>query len=93
MHVVNKEEMMKQLDAKMKESQLLKTMTEHEITIGLLIVPQASIPHVVPVIVIVLGEGTSQEKGIEQQDLLSQALTLTIAPSHEQVTIHNIESL
>lgn len=83
---------MQQIDAKMWESQLPKVVAKHGITTGLQIVPQASIPPIVPNIGIVPGEGTSQLREIEQHSPPpSQALAPTMAAHQEQVIIHDIE--
>lgn len=70
---IEKEELMKQLDKKMNESQSLKAASEQGVTIGFLATPQASIFVVVPSISIILGEGTSQGPDPKQTASSSQA--------------------
>lgn len=89
---MGKEELMKQLDAKIKESQLLKIVVEHKITTRILAIPRASITPIVLTIGIALGEGTSQVEDINQQAPPTQTLVSTFVPSHKQLTIHILES-
>lgn len=89
---IDNQELKRKLDAKIKESLLLKTTSEHEITIGLQAVPQASIHPVVPTIGIIPGEGASQVEAIETQPPPTmQTPTLAPAPTQERVIIHNIK--
>lgn len=89
---INKEELMKQLDTKMKESQLLKTSVEHSITTGLLAIPQASIAPIDLAIGIVPKEGTSQTQGAKESIPSTQIHSTTMVLVHERVIIHNIDS-
>lgn len=81
---IGKEELMKQVDNKMKESQLLKIVAKHGITIGLLTMLQAWIRPIVPTIGIVPEEDTSQPSNVEEPTSSAQAPSVTTIPVHEE---------